>query len=80
MQQTQCEPLHALMTSRAESWAELSAKESIATGSQAVIFLIRIGEATLRFDDLIPLKANTIKVGKERARLPVASCKDLIQS
>ena len=66
--------------SKAESWAERSAKESTPTGSQAVIFRIRIGEASLRFDDLIPLKANTIKVGKARARLPVASCKDLIQS
>ena len=42
-----------------------SAKYLIAAVSQAVSFLIGIVEASLRLDDLIPLKANTIKVGKE---------------
>ena len=52
----------------------------IAAVSQAVSFLIGIVEASLRLDDLIPLQANTIKVGKECARLPVASREDLVQS
>ena len=40
----------------------------------------RVGEASLRFYDSIPFKANTIKVGKECARLPITSFKDLVQS
>jgi hypothetical protein len=57
-----------------------SAKYLIAAVSQAVNLLIGIVEASLRLDDSIPLKANTIKVGKEWDRLPVASRKDLVQS